>query len=307
MTSPLLFEIAASPKPRQALKPSEDLAGFSGSTFWLMDGHSSPTRLEIPAPSTLSASTLVQWADSALRATLASNPSADLDTLLGQLDAILASRLARQYAGIPLDQQLRRTPHTTLVLGQVRDGQLHYAMLQDSSLLVAQPGTAPLILKDLRQDLFNASFYEQVHAALVAGDHVAYNELLDNMVNRERDCRNLADGFATLTGLADSVALAVKGTVPFPAGSVAILASDGVARYWETFGQNPEDIIHKPLNAVLSIVREFEAMDEACRQFPRLGAQDDATALRVTSAPPTGSRPIVATYPLGVALFDPRN
>jgi hypothetical protein len=307
MTLPLLFEIAASPKPRQALKPSEDLAGFSGSTFWLMDGHSSPARLEIPAPYTLSASTLVQWADAALRETLAVDPAADIETLLEQLDAALYRRLALRYGEIPVEQQLRCTPHTTLVIGQVRNDQLHYAMLQDSSILVAHPGRAPLILKDRRQDLFNASFYEQVNASLVAGDLVAYNELLDNMVNREREYRNRADGFATLTGLADSAALAVKGTVPFPAGSVAVLASDGAARYWETFGQNSDDVIHKPLNTVLSSVREFESTDEACLWFPRLGSQDDATVLRVTAPGEVGARPVVETYPFGVSTFDPRN
>lgn len=266
---------------------NEDLVGWHGNTFWLLDGASTPQRHAVPEACQLPAMTLVQWVDQALREILSRLPQLPLDKLVCQAEGVLSERLRAHYDGRATPQAIRRgTPHTTLTLIRRRPESLEYLLLQDSSVLVLDKGLS-MVFKDERQDSFNDAYYTRVAEVLREGDAFGrrYNAVLDAMVDREREFRNEVNGFYTFTGLLGAAEHAVYGRMGLSTEAIVVLASDGAARWWSVF-QQPKDILAEgSLTAVLQQLRELEHADAQGLDFPRIGRHDDATLLRLHGLP----------------------
>lgn len=279
-------EMATSAKFRNLPFANEDLAGWQGNTFWLLDGAGTPERHAVPEAFRLPVGTLVYWVDQAFRDQLLQMPHLPLDLLLRRVESQLSLRLAAHYAGCPEEALRRGTPHTTLALVRRHAESLEYALLPDSSLLVLDQGMV-LTLKDERQDEFNDAYYTRIEEVLREGDAFGrrYNAVLDAMADRERELRNETEGFYTFTGLPGVAEHVVHGRLGLSADATVVLASDGAARWWSVF-QQPKDILAEgSLTAVLQQLRELEHADAQGLDFPRIGRHDDATFLRLHGLP----------------------
>lgn len=269
-------------KPRVLRAPCEDLVGHQGDTFWLLDGSSTPKRLHCPGLKANGAF-LVQHLDFALRALLLLKPDMPLLELLALAEEEVGAYLRQLHPEVGPAVLKYAAPHASVVLVRRLPWRIEYALLQDATLLVRPgPGAAVQVLKDSRQAEFNADYLADIAAALRAGDAFGarYAQLLDEMVDREREHRN-KDGFFTFTGFDDAAAHAVYGEMAITKDSELVLASDGAARYWTHFGGAIEDVFRRPLPDVAQAVRDAEAADPEAKTYPRIGAADDIGLMRV--------------------------
>lgn len=282
--TPASVEAWWQPKHRASASLGEDLVGWSGEVYWLLDGASTPARRVLPGNPAATGALVASWTDLAFRVTLAHNPAAPLEELLDAADFAVGEHLRAMHPGATREALYADGPHTTVVLVRVLPDRLDYALLQDSSLLVWSDGSGVLTqLKDRRQDRFNCEHYTAVAAALRDADAFGprYNRILDEMVDRERLNRNKPEGFATLTGLGTAAALAEYGSLPLGVDATILLASDGAARLWDVFGCDAQAGWVMPLARLSAHVRGFEQEDPNGLRYPRIGASDDIAYLRI--------------------------
>jgi hypothetical protein len=226
---------------------------------------------------------LVRRLDLALRQIALESPELPLKAMLTLCEEQLHPQVLAACS-MDMPEAARLAPQTCVVLVRLKPTTIECALLQDASLVLIEEGKARIV-KDRRQDEYNAAFYAEQAEALRAGggfESTRFQQSLNQMIDRERATRNTGpEGFITFTGLRGAAAMAMTGKLPRTPGVVAVLASDGAARYWEVFGHSPVHLAEQPLATIISVNRQAEMMDANGSRFPRVGLHDDQALLRI--------------------------
>lgn len=282
----LRVESLVLPKQRAPGGRCEDVAGHLGNTFWVLDGAGTPARWQFEGQD-LPAADLVETIDRAFCTTLLQDPQASLRKMLRQAQRAAFANIRKRHPDTPFARLLTAVPHSAVMLVRVHRDRLEFAALQDVSLLVqVRPGSAPLELRDVRQECFNATYYAALAEELPSkgAESAEYNHILDVMVDRERRLRNHKNGFFTFTGVSPSERSVWSGQVALDPGASLVLASDGGARFWTTFEGDKADMFRLGLEDLAEVVRRLEGKDPLAQRFPRIEVTDDIALLRVTLA-----------------------
>jgi hypothetical protein len=273
---------ATASKPTRST--NDDLAGYAGRTFWLMDG---ATQLHEPAHG-LTAAWHVGQLDACFRAALAQDPQIDLADLATAAITQTADTFFAQ-SGMTVEDSMMERPFCTLALCRVNEAadKLEYLVLCDSSLLVLSPQDEKLV-SDLRLDDLNA--LDPTNALLKAGagfDSAEYKAALLSAYHHVFAHLNMPDGWYAVAQDASVVSEALRGDIAVTPDDVILLMSDGFTRAVDTLGVYTswraltKDVTSKGLDAVIESIRKTERADAEGRKHPRSSRHDDATALWV--------------------------
>lgn len=271
----LNLHLVTIPKPGPG--KNEDLFGFKGDTFWILDGATSTDGPELDRD----AYWLVQELDTLLNA-LASHPLS-----LAEMAAQACTMLSEQWTSA---SPLR--PVAAIALWRVRAGRLEVAVTGNVSLLVYQGNTAQEFT-DTRVLPAHAGASAPLFVALATGVQFESEEFL--ALRREMKHREAAalgvDALGWLAAPAERVAgdfLSFE--LPAISYVTVLAATDGFMELRRYLG-NPslEDFrtcVETPnLLAAAELLRVFERHPDSGRQFPRTKRHDDATAALVMHGP----------------------
>jgi len=273
---------ATASKPTRAT--NDDLAGYAGRTFWLMDG---ATQLHEPAHG-LTAAWHVGQLDAHFRAALAQDPQVDLASLATAAIAETADKFFAQ-SGMSVEDSMMERPFCTLSLCRLNEtaDKLEYLVLCDSALLVVSPQNEKLV-SDLRLDDLQA--LDATNALLKAGagfDSTTYKAALLAAYHQAFASLNKPAGWYAVAQDAGVVAEALRGEIAVAPKDVILLMSDGFTRAVDTLGiysswhAMAEDVKAQGLEAVIENIRKAECADAEGIQYPRSSRHDDATVLWV--------------------------
>lgn len=269
----LTIQYASDKKP--GAKHNEDLFGFKGDTFWLLDG---ATSTDGP-PLARDAYWLVHELDTALNALV----SRDLDVSV--LAAAACSLVGGQWSDT---SELR--PVAAMAVWRLRDGKLEAAVTGNVSLLVPS-STGVLELTDTRIVPAYRGANDMLLQALANGlefESIEFQQLRKAMKMQEAQALAVSS-----TGWLASAAHREPGdfcrfTVTDLAPRSMLAASDGfmeLRRFWgcadnaellQSIDANPGG-----LREALVQLRLFERLPDSGRQFPRTKRHDDATAVLI--------------------------
>lgn len=278
----MLIRHATASKPTRAT--NDDLAGYAGRTFWLMDG---ATQLHEPAHG-LTAAWHVGQLDAYFRAALAQDPQIDLAELATAAITATAHKFFAQ-SGMTAEDSMMERPFCTLSLCRLNEtaDKLEYLVLCDSSLLVLSRDDETVV-SDLRLDGLNA--LDPTNALLKEGagfDSAEYKTALLSAYHHVFAHLNKPAGWYAVAQDARVVAEALRGEIAVTPDDVILLMSDGFTRAVDTLGiytnwrALTEAVKSKGLDAVIENIRKVERGDAEGLQHPRSSRHDDATALWV--------------------------
>lgn len=261
-------------------RPNEDLAGYKGSTFWLMDG---ATQLE--RTHEFDAAWLVRALDQEFQMTLTQNPEYPLVDLAKDAIKTTADLFYRK-TGIRPDDEAGQRPACTLIMGRPHADHLDYLVLCDSTLAVCgSRGTQ--VLTDDRIDQ-NISI-EPVYDCLREGygfETQAFKDAMVELYARTKPLMNTPEGFYSIQQDPAVIEQALTGSLPFDAATDHILAmSDGFTRAYDILNLYPDvpalwqDILTVGPEEIIRRIRMAEQQDGQGKNFPRSSLHDDATIL----------------------------
>lgn len=267
----LSIEFASSKKPGAA--HNEDLFGFKGDTFWLLDG---ATSTDGPALER-DAHWLVNELDAALNA---------LAPKALPVDEMAAAACNRVFELWPGNSSLR--PIAALAVWRVVDGAL-CAAITGNLTLIAQTGNGVIELTDKRVDSKHVGTDEPLFAALARGvsfEAPEFKALRSVMKHQE------ASGLdASLPNRMASAARRAPGDFSYfrlevPTPTLVLAATDGFMEL-RRFQGNPslehfmEEVQGQALWTWLDYLRAVELEADSGKRFPRTKRHDDATAAMV--------------------------
>lgn len=264
----LSIEFATSKKP--GAKHNEDLFGFKGDTFWLLDG---ATSTDGP-PLERDAYWLVNEMDAAL------NSLWSRDLPVADMAAKACEIVAARWPG---SSDLR--PVAAMALWRVTDGRLTAAITGNVSLLVESAGRFKEYT-DTRVAVGHAGASDALMAALtreISFESPEFAALRKEMKLREAGSLD-AKGpnwlvSAALREPSDFVTIDLELHAPM----TVLAASDGFMELRRFLGNPPldnfmEDVQCQALWAWLEHIRHVELQPESGKLFPRTKRHDDATA-----------------------------
>ena len=277
-----LFAVEWRQRRAHDLKRCEDAFGCENDLVWLLDAGSLPPWLKpLKGP---------EPADMVHRAGEYFRGHAYDDVSLSALATGCANHLRNVYRGCEpdvSDVDLEfRAPNASLVLVRIHPDRMEYLAINDVECFVSN-GRESTLVADLRMDAFNAPYLARLHASLRDGDGFKAplrNEILDDMVRRERASLNRATTFAKFGPFTNGVEIALTGVLPITPGAEIWLFTDGVSRLWRVFDAlKPEQLgaAGCSVDELLAAVRSLEHLDPDGRIYPRVSRHDDATAARI--------------------------
>lgn len=266
----LNFELISDQKP--GALHNEDLFGFKGDTFWLLDG---ATSTDGP-PLERDAHWLVHELDTAL------NSLATRELPVEVMAATACTLVADRWPCLST-----RRPVAAMALWRVRDGVLNVAITGNVSLLVPQ-GLSVVELTDARILPAHAGASDALLQAMARGvdfDTAEFHALRRTMKLREGGALDgpanwLASAAPRAPGDFLQFVLTVGGSVPM------LAATDGFMELRRFLGSKDDADFLKTacglfggLPSAVRELRAFETMPDSGQRFPRTKRHDDATAV----------------------------
>lgn len=267
----LNFQLVSDQKP--GALHNEDLFGFKGDTFWLLDG---ATSTDGP-PMARDAHWLVHELDTAL------NTLATRDLPVDVMAATACTLVADRWPSLST-----RRPVAAMALWRIRDGQLDAAITGNVSLLVLQ-GLKVVELTDDRVHAAHLGSEKALHEALARGlsfESEEFQALRREMKEQEAAALDIhANGW--LATAAHRVPDDFRRHVLSIAGSPSLLATTDGFMELKRFWQSPDDAdflqtasgLFGGLPASIRELRAFELLPDSGSRFPRTKRHDDATAV----------------------------
>ena len=272
-----------------AQKPSrnknDDIAGYSGHTFWLMDG---ATQLVAPDHG-LDASWHVGQLDRAFRQALAHDKNISLDNLARQAISQTGD-LFYAGSGLTADAPQGLRPFCTMILCRVDPAAtaMDYLVISDSTLAVIGEDRQE-IFTDQRIDSDQplAGFYDLLTQGYGFDSAVAKTEMMA-VYHHVFGRLNRPGGWFTVGQDSTVIDQAVTGSVALKPTDHILLMSDGFTRAVDTLQMYADfhalngAIGAMGIKTVLTDIRQCEAGDSQGRRYSRSSIHDDATALRIS-------------------------
>lgn len=248
-------------------KPNDDRAGATADLAWVIDGAT-----DLGPPGLLGAqggaAWLAQTAHEGLAATQAANMA---DTCAHAFGAIAARFEAERTRDVRAPWEL---PKAAFAAAQIVDDQLQVAWVADCSVMVVSDGCARWVTPapDTADEAADAQ-------AVGAG-----KEITGAILDDRRAARARPDHAALSPDPQRCAAVTQQTSLPVVPGDEVLLMSDGVtslvADYRVYTAQSlAEAAASRGLAALVQEIRQIEASDPDCTQYPRFKRSDDATAL----------------------------
>lgn len=265
---------------------NEDRAGACAALSWVIDGATDVVDVPLTgAPS--DAAWLAAFLDGALHA-FASDGAPVSTEELANLPEKLARQAATAFASAALRLPADRSEHPSAsgLIVSATVGWLAYVMVGDCTLITQTRNGIGIVgppaedAGDIRLAAAIAAFQQQELAA----DAAAARAHVWPKVRAARLGMNVPGGYGVFSITSPPPAFIRHGLLPMASGDHALLATDGLMRLVDVFrAYDAEGLLRaarsRGLRALLREVREIEAADVTCRQFPRAKVSDDATGL----------------------------
>lgn len=258
---------------------NDDIAGFEGDTYWLMDGS---TQLVAPDHG-LDATWHVNRLDRAFRDILKSVPDIELHLLArAAIDVVAAEFFERTGLTIDAPQHLR--PFSTLLLCRINlvRTRLEYLIICDSVLVVVHSESEKAIIG------YHTNTLEPIYAVLRQShgfESKLFKETMDGLYRQEADIINKPNGFDVVGQDSAVVERALTGHIDLRPDSHILLMSDGFTRILDTLHLYSswrsvlEALKGKGPAQIFQDLRAVEAKDAQGTNYPRSSRHDDATLL----------------------------
>ena len=264
---------------------NEDLAGWTDTSVWLLDGATglAETRC-LPGPS--DAKWLVERMDEAFRR-FDPDPCLTLPGLLREAVQQVREEFARDALRIPL--QRFEEPSASMIFLRCRRGQLEYAVLGDCRALFERGGEIGEIHGFGRIEALDRQAIVQMQRLRASAAHLDYLAVRAAILPLLREHRmhlNTPGGYWALGLEPEAVDHMATGILEPPPSGEVLLLTDGFYRLVDTFAAlSPQGLLARVRDdgatTLVKLLRQLEELDPECLQHPRLKAFDDASAVLV--------------------------
>jgi hypothetical protein len=269
-------KISLATLPARPDRPNEDFAAVAPGAAVLLDGAG------MPAATPIGCVHGVAWFAGTLGALL-------LRTIVGEPDRSLTDCLAaaiaetRSMHGGRCDLDHAASPSSTVVAVRVRHGVLEYAVLGDSSLVLADQAGEPTVITDRRLDAVGRRHRGALDELPTGSpEHTralkAYRDALTLL-------RNRPGGYWIASTEPEAAHHALTGSAPVGTLASVNLLSDGASRLVDRFDlanwrEAVALVASSGPEALVERVREAESTDPDGQRWPRSKSSDDATVIR---------------------------
>jgi serine/threonine protein phosphatase PrpC len=263
-------------------KLNEDICGYSGSRFWIMDGATGLSEQQL-----FSESSDAYWLVQLYHAYFANHDVGQASLRCYVNDAIAS--VASQAAQIRTldDVPAYALPTSALFFCDFREDRLRYLQLGDCKCVVASRGETRLIGESKIEEL-DALALDRLHELQKRGAHNGrdlWNELLP-LLKQNRSMANRGGGYWILGFDGSAADHAVQGEMQLTPGDQVLLMTDGYTRLFDVFEaatiSNIVDLSARlGLAEMMKRLRMLETDDPECAKFPRIKCHDDASALLI--------------------------
>lgn len=262
---------------------NEDRHGHSaGMLAWVIDGATDV----LEQPLVGDGSDAAWFAEAAHRAltVAALDPPDHLSDLPGLLCAAVAEEFARNAYRQPAGRH--EHPSATTLILRVHDRRLDYVAVGDCALIARSGDTLHTVglggheAGDRSTAQVLTTFQKQNHTAS-PDDAKAH---MWPKIRAQRAGINRPDGYGALSITSPPAQFIVSGGFEVSPGDHVLIATDGLTRLSEVYRRHEpaqlfDTAISRGLHALVTELREIETADASCRNYPRVKATDDATAL----------------------------
>lgn len=215
----------------------------------------------------------------------AADPEPDLEALLSGLVSDASHAFARVQTRAPADRS--EYPSAALLLAGRTPNGFRWLGLGDSTALlktadglVSRHNTEP-------DDAGDTWLRDLIITRRAAGEITEAAPLRTFVIEDLRAARrrlNMPNGYAVLSIVDPPDALINRGAVTAPVGSTVLLATDGLMRLVDVYGQMDDAelfgaVERDGIAAVFETLRRVEDEDATCTTYPRVKQSDDATGL----------------------------
>ena len=273
-------------------RTNEDVAGFSSTATWVLDGATGLGDEPLLAEDS-DAAWLARTFDVRLRAE-ADRADRSLPEIFGALIGDVAAEFAAKVRRPPAGRY--EVPSAGMAMVRLRRGVLEYARLGDCRAIISAGGRV-VTTGDSPLHHLDAAVVRRMREVRSASPSLASEEVFRAVLGEMRAIRTLmmnTEGGYWVLGTDPAAALRMEvGTVPLDAagGVWGLLVSDGFYRLVDTVGlvRDPAALLDAArkdrLGGLVAALRAREGSDPECVAYPRIKPSDDATALLFEAGP----------------------
>ncbi len=273
-------------------RTNEDVAGFSSTATWVLDGATGLGDEPLLAEDS-DAAWLARAFDARLRAE-ADRADRSLPEIFGALIGDVAAEFAAKARRPPAGRY--EEPSAGMAMVRLRRGVLEYARLGDCRAIISVGGRV-VTTGDSPLHHLDAAVVHRMREVRSASPSLASEEVFRAVLGEMRAIRALmmnTEGGYWVLGTDPAAALRMEvGTVPLDAtgGVRGLLVSDGFYRLVDTVGlvRDPAALLDAAwkdrLGGLVAALRAREGSDPECVAYPRIKPSDDATALLFEAGP----------------------
>jgi serine/threonine protein phosphatase PrpC len=280
--------------PRTPGGTNEDVAGFSSTAAWVLDGATglsdSPLLHEDSDAAWLARAFNVRLRAEADRADLG------LPELLGALVRDVAAEFVTMAWRVPAGRH--EEPSAGMVMVRLRRNVLEYGRLGDCRAIISAGGRV-VVTGDSPLLHMDEAVVHRMQEVRSASPSLTFGEVRQAVLGELRANRALmnTEGGYWVLGTDPAAALRMEvGSVPLDAagGAHGLLVSDGFYRLVDTVGlvRDHSTLLdaarESHLGSLLAALRAREDNDPDCVAYPRIKPRDDATALLFEVGPDDG-------------------
>jgi hypothetical protein len=273
-------------------RTNEDVAGFSSTATWVLDGATGLGDEPLLAEDS-DAAWLARTFDVRLRAE-ADRADRSLPEIFGALIGDVAAEFVAKVRRPPAGRY--EVPSAGMAMVRLRRGVLEYARLGDCRAIISAGGRV-VTTGDSPLHHLDAAVVRRMREVRSASPSLASEEVFRAVLGEMRAIRALmmnTEGGYWVLGTDPAAALRMEvGTVPLDAagGVRGLLVSDGFYRLVDTVGlvRDPAALLDAArkdrLGGLVAALRAREGSDPECVAYPRIKPSDDATALLFEAGP----------------------
>lgn len=274
-----ILDAVSDPEPRPG-RVNEDLHGSAADAVWVLDGATGiADQRVVPGPS--DARWLAEVIAGALGRALA-EPLTSAD-LLHRVAAAASAAFMRD--ALRRDAPATDRPSACLALLRLAGPGLELANIGDCRILHRHARGAVSCFGSSKLPALDEAVRQQ--AIRLQGEGVRHDEiwpLLLPLIRRNRGAMNTPEGYWVVDVTGRWLPHVETTSRAAAAGDALLLVTDGFWRLVDTYQRYDADALlsrasSRGLAALIGELRAVEAADEECRRYPRLKAQDDATAV----------------------------
>lgn len=265
---------------------NDDRIGQAGSLAWVLDGSTDVGERRL-LPGESDAAWLAETLHRALRQA-AQKPVPQLPELVRQLTH--GARQAFDREALHPVREPHEQPAAAGIVAHLDGGHLHTASLADCQLIAWAPGgPVQLLGADPKEGAGDKRVAEAVRKLSRPAAPTSKGLSREGLLPKLRAARarmNRPDGYGVFSLTEPPPRFLRLESVPAPAGTRLLLASDGFTRLSDVFGRYPlEGLLELSfahgLEALVRELRALEAADADCSLYPRAKREDDVSAILI--------------------------